>query len=143
MNELASAFPLDHPLVQVLLAVRKSPILHTCWVFGSMARKVPRPVDLDLLVILPEGGVPDLKGVPHFHALANFLDIGRRWYGYFDPFVWDRRQLWVRDADSAYYIPSRLCPHIRAILAEAVPIEDIWLHYLVREKRGMIVHAGA
>jgi hypothetical protein len=120
-----------HPcLVQVLLAVRESPLSPCCLVFGSMARGEPVPGDLDLLVILPGLRSPNVGTASSYRPLCQLLAIVAHWPGCFDPFVWNGRWLWVRDDTSTRYVASLLRPVIGSILAQAVPFATVLEHYL-------------
>jgi hypothetical protein len=100
--------PLSPPLRQVILAVRQNPLSRCAQVFGSMARAHPSPKGLDLLVSLPGVRHPNVGNAADYPALYDLLTIARRWYGYLDPFVWNGRSLWVRNADATSYERARI-----------------------------------
>ena len=96
------------PLRQVILTIQKNPLSHNTFVFGSMGRGQNTPRDVDLLIPLPIHVSPNQTNHPNAPALLHLLAIAREWYGYLDPFVWDGRRLWVRNAEATAYERARL-----------------------------------
>jgi hypothetical protein len=97
------------PLRQVIVEIRKNPLNHNAFVFGSMARGQDNPKDLDLMILLPLHISPNQANHPNAHALFHLLTIARQqWYGYLDPFIWDGKRLWTRNAEATAYERSRL-----------------------------------
>jgi hypothetical protein len=109
----------------VLLSVSQSPLVSHALVFGSLARGAPNPRDLDLLVTLPDLRSPNSYSSPYFHALYDLLAIAARWNGFFDPFIWNTRRLWTRNATSTHYITAKLRPYIECIQANAIPLAEV------------------
>lgn len=113
-------------LGSVLNGLRESRLAPGIVVFGSMARGRFLPGDVDIALDLKETTATGQE-------LASLLAIGRRHYGYLDPFVVNRAgTMFVRDENSMGWvkaknaIPDEKATDIRSAIArEGRPLSEI------------------
>jgi hypothetical protein len=103
--------PLRAELCQVIMALMKNPLSASSLVCGFDGERMFQPERPGSHGFTATIISPNHVNGPNAHALYHLLMIAQRWEGYFDPFVWNGRFLWVRNSGATAYERALLTYH--------------------------------